>query len=513
MIRHSLHRTMQITRITKVLFFLFPAASALAQYIPPSPPGPVPGAIDSQLVANDPALTGLDIGVNERLRYEDKEGAGTTHAGSNFDFDSAPPTRNSNEYWLSRLMPRIGYTGDWISTAVELRSSYSFGDDRYTAISPGKNLAENDGPLQLELAYVTIGNFKDFPLTVKVGRQELNFGDQRLVGAAMWLNIPHTFDAAKVRYQNSFLGVDLFAADLVYVRGNHFETSNSQDRLSGAYVDLPGLSKKNVVELCLLARNVSRGIVTDDWSLVPAPFRFTAPQDTYTLGAHAKSKPGAYGPWDYGVEAMYQFGDRTAVFPATTVAVAEKAPRLDQGAWAFIIQGSYTWKEIPWTPRLAAIVSCASGDRNSTDANSQTFMNLLPSNHGLYGAMDLSSLQNIEDYRLSFSAKPSATTSLALDVHQQYLENTHDYWYNVAGVPRNTPGATPGSGKGFGINPGYSPDLGQEVDVIAGWTVCKGLLLEAGIGHFFRGYYVKESLRVPGSKDANYCYVQATANF
>jgi hypothetical protein len=210
---------------------------------------------------------------------------------------------------------------------------------------------------------------------------------------------------------------------------------------------------------------------------------------------------------------MYQFGDRTAVFPATPVAVAQGAPRLDQRAWAFILQGGYTWKELSWTPRLAFIVSRASGDRNSTDRSSRTFMNLLPSNHGLYGAMDLSSLQNIADYRLSFTVKPSATTRLALDLHQQYLENTHDYWYNVAGVPRNTPGALTGSGRGFGINPGYSSNLGQEVDVIGGWTVTKGLLLEAGIGHFFRGDYVKESLRVVGSKDANYCYVQATMNF
>jgi hypothetical protein len=195
------------------------------------------------------------------------------------------------------------------------------------------------------------------------------------------------------------------------------------------------------------------------------------------------------------------------------VAVAKAAPRLDQNAWAFILQGGYTWKDSPLKPRLAAIISFASGDRNSTDKDSETFQNLLPSNHGLYGAMDLSSLQNIEDYRVSFSVKPSATTSLTLDAHQQYLETTHDYWYNVAGVPRNTAGATPGSGKGFNINPGYSPDLGQEIDAIGGWTITRGVILEAGVGHFFEGDYVKESFRVVGSKDANYCYVQATLSF
>jgi len=500
------------THTTKILLLLLSAATACAQYAPPSPATPVPGAIDDFAISEDPALSGWDFGVNERLRFEDKGDAGTTHAGSNFDFFSNSPTDNSNDYWLTRLMPRIGYKGDLIAFVVEARSSYSLGDDRYTSTAAGKNLAEDDGPLQLQMAYLLIGNLKDFPVTVKVGRQELIYGDQRLVGNAYWLNIPHTFDAVKVRYQDSFFGVDLFAANLVYVEEDHFEKGNSQDTLSGAYFDFPGLSKDNVTELYLFARNVDRGVVTDNWSLVPAPFRFTAPQDIYTLGYHTKSKPGSLGPWDYGIETMWQFGDRTAVFPATTVAAAEAAPRLDQNAWAFVVQGGYTWKDAPCSPRLALIVSAASGDQNSKDKDSETFQNLLPSNHGLYGMMDLSSLQNLVDYRLNLTAKPSAATSLALDVHQQYLETTNDYWYNVAGVPRNTAGAAVGSGKGFGINPGYSSDLGQEVDLIGGWTVHRGVLLEAGLGHFFRGDYVRESLRVVGSKDADYFYVQATLN-
>jgi hypothetical protein len=497
---------------TKILAFLLTAASACGQYAPPSPATPVPGLIDDRVIAADPALKGWDFGVNVRLRYEDKDDAGTTHAGSNFDFSANPPTTNSNDYWLTRLMPRVAYSGDLFSIYAEARSSYSIGDDRFTSTAPGKNLAEDDGPLQLQMAYVLIGNLRDFPVTLKVGRQELVYGDGRLVGNAYWLNIPHTFDAVKVRYQDAFFGVDVFAANLVYVERDHFEDSNSQDTLSGAYFDFPGLSRENVTELYLFARNVSRGIVTDNWSIVPAPFRLTAPQDLYTFGYRTKTKPGALGPWDYGIEAMGQTGDRTAVFPATTVAVAKAAPRLDQNAWAFILQGSYTWKDVLMTPKLAAIVSMASGDRNAADKDSGTFQNLLPSNHGLYGMMDLSSLQNIEDYRLSFSVKPGAATRVTLDVHQQYLENTHDYWYNVAGVPRNTPGASPGSGKGFGINPGYSPNLGQEVDLTAGWTVHKGLLLEGGIGHFFNGEYIDESFSKVGTTGANYCYIQATLN-
>ena len=104
--------------------------------------------------------------------------------------------------------------------------------------------------------------------------------------------------------------------------------------------------------------------------------------------------------------------------------------------------------------------------------------------------------------------KPGKTTSLALEAHQQYLETTHDSWYNVAGVPRSTAGAAVGSGRGFGINPGYSPDLGQELDIVGGWLAARGVLIEAGAGHYFRGQYIRQSFRAVGSKDANYLYLQ-----
>jgi len=500
------------TQARTVALFLLAAASAAAQYVSPAPPGPVPGALDDYLKSAEPGLTGWDFIVNDRVRSENKSDAGTTHAGSNFDFDSASPTDNSNDYWLNRLLLKLSYTSDFFGVVVEGRSSYSFGDNRYTSTAAGKNLAEDDGPAQLQMAYITLGNLKEYPVTAKIGRQELTYGDQRLVGNAFWLNIPHTFDAVKVRYQDANFGVDVFTANLVYVDDHGFEQSNSQDTLSGIYADMPFISKSNVNEVYLFARNVARGIVTDNWSQVPAPFRFTSPEDIYTLGYHAKSKAGAYGPWDYGLEGMWQFGNRTAVFPATTVAVAEAAPRLDQNAWAFVAQAGYTWTEQPFTPRLALILSVASGDQNSKDKDSETFLNILPSNHGLYGAMDLSSLQNIKDLRLSYSLKPSKTTNLTLDLHKQYLETTDDFWYNVAGVPRNTAGATPGSGKGFNINPNYSPDLGEEADIIGGWTPTKGLLLEAGVGQYFRGEYIKESFSKVGSQDAEYAYVQVTVN-
>lgn len=489
---------------------LVAAPAVRAQYAVPPPNPPFPGYLDEALRGADPAFKSWDFGINVRLREDSKDEAGTTNAGSNWDFSKRPVDHNSNTYGLIRVMPHAGYADKLFAFYVEGITAATPGDDRYTPAAAGQNLPERDEPIDLYQAYVTVGNPKEFPLTLKVGRQELAYGDQRLVGPVRWLNVPRTFDAAKLHYESPFLGVDVFTGGVVYVDNKNFNRSNSQDRFSGLYATLPQLSKKEFVETYLLARNVARGIVTDNWSGVAAPARFPAPQDLYTAGLRLKSKPGAYGPWDYGLEAMYQFGSRTAVFPASTVAAALAAPRLNQEAYAFIGQAGYTWKTVPWTPRLGVIASVGSGDSNPADGKSGTFQNLFPSNHLLYGAMDLTGLQNARDLRLDFTVKPLSTLTLGLEANFQQLDTASDYWYNAAGAPRNFTGAAVGSGGGYRINPNYGSTLGQEIDFLAGWTILRSTQLEFGAAHYFRGTYIKQSLAAVGSIDANYVYFQLT---
>ena len=486
-------------------------APAPAAPKPAAPPPPFPGYLNAALRQSDPSLKAWDIGVNVRLRLEDKDDAGTTKAGSNWDFSERPVDINNNRYELSRIMPRVGYAEKMFSFLVEGRSSYSFGDNRYNPATAGQNLPERDGPIDLHQAYVLIGNMKEFPVTARIGRQELVYGDQRILGHARWLNVPRTFDALKVRYEKPDVSVDVFTSGVVYTDHNNLNRSNSQDMFSGIYASFPKFTPEAGGEIYLLARNVARGIVTDNRSAVAPPARFPGPQDLYTLGARMKSKPGANGPWDYTFELMYQFGNRTAVFPATAVAAALAAPRLEQNAYAFIAQVGYTWpKGTPWSPRLAIIASLASGDHDVSDDHSDTFQNLFPSNHLLYGAMDLTGLQNARDLRFSLTVKPQAKLTLAAEVNFQSLDSTSDFWYNAAGAPRNFTGAPVGSGKGYRINPGYGSTLGQELDVLASWAVAPGALLEAGASHYFRGGYVKQSLAAVGSKDANYVHLQLT---
>jgi hypothetical protein len=483
---------------------------ARAQYVAPPPARPFPGYINEYLRAKDVYLSAWDIGVNVRLREEVKDDAGFTDAGSNWDFSKRLVDDNNNRYLLTRVMPRVGYTGKWVNFLVEGRSSYSLGDERYNATAAGKGLTERDGPIDLHQAYVLIGNHKEFPLSLKIGRQELVYGDQRLLGHLRWNNNARTFDAVKLRWQNSIFGVDAFTGGVVYNDHNNFNKANSQDVFSGLYFNFPTALSNEIVEAYVYDRTVSRGITTDNWSGVAAPFRFPAPQDLYTWGLRIKSKPLAYGPWDYGVELMHQTGYRTAVFPATTVAAAAVAPRLDQDAWAAVLQGGYTWTENPWQPRFAILYSYASGDKSSADRSSETFQNLFATTHLHYGYMDLNSLQNLHDLRFAYTVKPRSNITLALESHFQQLDRSTDFWYNVAGVPRNFTGAAVGSGGGYRINPSYSKNLGTELDFVGGWTFLPSTQLEVGVSHYFRGNYIKQSLAAVGSKDASYVYVQLT---
>ena len=45
------------------------------------------------------------------------------------------------------------------------------------------------------------GDPKAFPLTLKVGRQILSYGDERLIGAFDWNNFGRTFDAVKLPWE------------------------------------------------------------------------------------------------------------------------------------------------------------------------------------------------------------------------------------------------------------------------------------------------------------------------
>jgi hypothetical protein len=479
-------------------------APGLAQYVPPPPPTPFPGFLNEALRKNDPYMTQWDFGGSVRSRYEVKDGYGIPGTPGSMDF-RAENADVSNDYLLNRVRFRVGYTDQWWSALAEGRSSFVFGDDRFASTAPVAR--QGDGPesdtIDLHQAFVTVGNHKEFPLSAKVGRQELSYGEERLVGAFGWNNIGRVFDAAKVRWQNAWFGADFFTGRVVIPEDGTFNVNNDYEWFSGVYATSTKIPK-HTLDAYFFARNAQ----PEAASAEPSP---QAPQpsarDIYTVGARLKSKPGEFGPWDYLLDAAGQFGN----FLDTRAGAPPG--RLDHEAFMVVAQGGYTLADTWATPRLGIEYAFGSGDSDPLDGRHGTFENLFPTNHKFYGYGDLVSLQNIHNVRLILQGKPHPRVSAAIEGHLFWLADTSDNFYNVGGGTRGGVGATPGTG--FGVNPGYDSFVGSEIDFVVGWAATRFAQLEAGYAHFFHGEYIAQSLSAPthGARDADFFYLQVNMNF
>jgi len=479
---------------------LLASCSVYAQYTPPPPPAPFPGFLNEYLRAQDPYANQWDIGGDQRTRFEAKEGYGVAGRAGSVDFRDHGVDVD-NEYFLLRTKLHLGYTDTWWGAYVEGRSSIAVGDERaaYANVPPvsGTTKRIGDGPesdkIDLYQGYITLGNHKEFPLSLKVGRQEFIYGEERLIGAFGWNNIGRSFDAARLRWQNEWFAADLFSGWVVIPHDGKFNKSNKEDWFSGLYATSLKIPK-TIFEGYLLSRNASRGAINYDSS---PQFPQPTARDIYTAGGRLKSKPGELCGFDYTLEGAYQFGD----FAATAASA-----RLNQNAFMAVALGGYTFSDLWATPRLGVEFDYSSGDSDPTDKTHETFDNLFPTNHKFFGSMDLVSLQNIEDAGVNLTLKPISRITITLMGNAFWLANTHDFFYSVTGAPRAT--------GGYGIHPNYSNFVGSEFSAIAGYAVTRFAQVEAGYGHFFTGNYVARSVAgIGGDRDADWVYVQTTIKF
>src|SRR5438128_18957 len=206
------------------------AQSAGQPVAPPAPvqAAPPAGLLNAWLREESPAFSAWDFGGQFRARAEIKENGGLS-GGSfpNRDFRKSGAA-NDDSFLLLREKLHVGYTPwSWFSLFAEGRDSSSTWDIRHP--SP-----EGDF-IDLHQAFVRLGDPAQFPLTAQVGRQELLYGDERLVGNADWANIPRSFDAAKLRFENPSVWVDGFVGRVVLPVNHQFNLPNDYDWFSGIY--------------------------------------------------------------------------------------------------------------------------------------------------------------------------------------------------------------------------------------------------------------------------------------
>ena len=439
----------------------------------------------------------LVFDVQERFRWEVRE--------NNFDFNKATRVPTDDNWFEQRF--RIGMAVkpvSWLKLYVQGQDSREIDSNRPKI--PGALGAEGDDSFDLRQAYVEFADYSKCPFGLKVGRQILSYGDERLVGAFDWNNFGRTFDAAKLTYKGKGFWVDAFSSSPVVIwndRPNKSELFNQNGALpqrdllfSGLYLSIDPLPFGTWDFYSFLLDESSGNVSTQQGTLAaPAPKGSLANHsDFVTLGTRIKGDPKKLNGWEFSGEYAYQVG---------------KLRGLDLSAVAVNTGFGYNWLKTPGKPRLFLEYNFASGDDSAAtapgakaDGDINTFQNLFPTNHPLYGNMDFFSWQNMQDVRLSSRISPLKSVTLQLDYSLHWLADTNDSWYRANGLATVRPlTAAARNANSY---------QGSEIDFVATWNATKYLQFQGGYSHFFAGNYLEET---GGHSDADFVYVQATLNF
>src|SRR5262245_39525697 len=296
--------------------------------------------------------------------------------------------------------------------------------------------------LDVRQAYLEFGNSETNKLSVRVGRQELAFGEQRLVGHVSWLNTARSFDAVRATYRAKNVRVDAFAASVVNIKDGEFNKRTDGNNFHGAYAVLGAIVPKATVEPYFFWRE-SGGQRSENGVGGKLDFK--------TVGARWVGKLPAR--FDYGVEVAGQTGS-----------LGPDDVRAWGGHWLI----GYSLKA-RYAPRIIAEYNYATGDRALGDGRRGGFDQLYPTPHDKTGLADQVGWKNIHHTRAGLELKPSDKLSTSGGYHSWWLASTTDGLYNVAGaLVARDPNGTGGR------------HIGQEADVQASYAISPQIQLSGG---------------------------------
>ena len=434
----------------------------------------------------------LTLDVEERLRFEARS--------NNRDFDDSINDDNDDSWLLNRS--RVGLAikpAGWIKIYGQMQDTREWDSDRPNI--PGVRGTEGGDTFDLRQAYVELANYKEFPLGLTLGRQVLNYGDNRLIADPNWGNFGRTFDGAKLRFQQKGLGtIDVFAVRPVQIKEEVFDDSDAEDNFAGIYASLDFVPFQTTEFYVLHRDKADDQPDLDPTNRIDPRGTWNGPaQRITTCGTRWASKKGALHGWDYGLEAAYQVGDYWNG--------DRSGPSLDHHAFALHLHGGYTFEEAAWKPRVVLEYNYASGDKDPTDGRNESFQNLFPSNHTPYGDMDEFAWRNMHEARVALTVQPTKKLSAEVSYHAFWLAETSDYWYRSNGISTLRT-RTPSGADVRTI--GASNFAGHEVNLSFTYKATDWLTVHGGYAHFFAGDYLSET---GPSDDADFAYVQASLAF
>ena len=375
---------------------------------------------------------------------------------------------HDDAYLLSRI--RLNMTiqpESWLKFSFQAQDARVFWKNQHTAAPPFQDA------IDLRQGYVEVGDTEKGTFGFRAGRQELAFGDERLIGNANWLNTARSFDGLRGTYRRKGYRLDAFASRVVKLQDREFDWSTPGNNFYGIYGGLETLVPKATVEPYFLWRR-SSGLKTEIGT--PGISNFA------TVGVRWVGKLPAN--WDYGIEAAKQNGSLGT-------------DSID--AWAGHWVLGYTAASAKLHPRWSVEYNYASGDHNSTDGKKGTFDQLYATAHDKYGLADQVGWKNIRNARAGIELKPTKKWAVVGRYDAWWLADSHDALYSAA----NSVIAKVASGTAGRF-------VGQEVDSVVAYNFSRQFQFSGGFGHIFPGTFLNHA--TPG-KSYNFPYATTTFVF
>jgi hypothetical protein len=325
---------------------------------------------------------------------------------------------------------------------------------------------------------VKMADLDGSPAYVRVGRQELAFGSQRLISTVDWSNTRRTFQGVRAFRQTEKFDFDVFWVQPVIPNlnrpsspqdANHFNSVDNNQNFVGAWATYRPKAGQLIDAYYLMLDD------TNKYSQLGIPRgNFTR----HTLGGRFA---GNEGNFLYDLEGALQFGSQNG---------------RDVLAAMFTKGLGYNFKDAVWDPTFWVYYDYASGG-NPTSGTAHTFNQLFAFGHTYFGWIDQVGRQNIHDLNFHLYLYPTKWLTTWVQFHSFWLANSKDALYNAGGnAIRFDPTGRSGT------------HVGEELDLVYNFHLSKHADVLTGFSYLWGGDFLQNTAGRTGSVNSGLTYLQ-----
>ncbi|MGM9475948.1 alginate export family protein [Pedobacter sp. GSP4] len=375
-------------------------------------------------------------------------------------------TKDPDGFVLSRYLLHADlHLGKYFRTFAQLQSSLSSGEaDQASPV--------NENPLELHQVFADglLPLRAGSSIALRVGRQELSYGSQRLVSVRDAPNNRQSFDGVKILLRTKKIKTDLFYSHYVQAKTGIFDDRySSGTKFWGAYFSTAKIPLLDQLDVYYLGFERAESKFDD----------VKGKEKRHSVGVRIS---GIKSMFEYDIESLYQFGDVAA---------------LNISAWTLSAHLSLKLSEHGLQPKVGIKSEMISGDKQYGDGRLNSFNPLFPRG-GYFGLAALIGPSNLFDVHPYIEILLAKNLVLTQDYDIFRRMETTDGIYAVNGRLLY-------SGK-----TSDSKDIGTQLGTALEYNPSRFLYLRGEFTWFNTGNYLKQ---VSGGKDILMYGLTATFKF